>query len=205
VQNIPYDYTKLYAAAKTGTTRYPYQVLYDNAGVCSDKSLLLAYLVRELGYGVVLFSFDAENHMAVGIKSPDQYAYRNSGYAFIESTAPSIPTDSAGDYPGAGKLTSTPAITRISDGIPFSGISEEYQDAARFNQFGEGETLSPQKYREWEILMWKYGMTTRDGTTFREDPSSKPLCGDGIYCNGECWTRCYGRPQCTSEGLVCYY
>ena len=49
-----------------------------------------------------------------------------------------------------------------------------------FNQFGEGETLSPQRYREWEILMWKYGMTTSDGTTFREDPTSKPLCGDGI-------------------------
>ena len=131
VQNIPYDYNKLYAVAKTGTTRYPYQVLYDNTGVCSDKSLLLAYLLRELGYGVVLFSFDAENHMAVGIKSPDQYAYRNSGYAFIESTAPSIPTDSAGDYPGAGKLTSTPEIIRISDGIPFFSISEEYQDATR--------------------------------------------------------------------------
>jgi len=37
-------------------------VLYEDKGVCGEKSLLLAYLLRELGYGVVLFEFKPENH-----------------------------------------------------------------------------------------------------------------------------------------------
>jgi hypothetical protein len=204
VQNIPYDYDRFYAN-RSGETRYPYQVLADNAGICSEKSRLMAYLLRELGYGVVLFSFETEQHMAVGIKSPAPYSFRDSGYAFIESTAPSIPTDSQGDYTGTGKLTSTPDIIRISDGRSFGSIAEEYADATAFNQFGDGGTLSPERYRAWEILMWKYGLSTRDGTTITDDPREKPLCGDGIYCNGRCWTGCHGSAwRCTGEGLVCY-
>jgi hypothetical protein len=118
VQQIPYDYSRLYSTNFKG--RSPYEVLYENKGVCGEKSKLLAYLLRELGYGVVLFEFSSENHMAVGIKSPVQYSYKNSGYAFIESTSLTIPTDSEGDYVGAGKLTSTPQIIQISDGSSFS-------------------------------------------------------------------------------------
>ncbi len=242
VQQIPYDYSRLYSTNFRG--RSPYEVLYENKGVCGEKSKLLAYLLRELGYGVVLFEFSSENHMAVGIKSPVQYSYKNSGYAFIESTSPTIPTDSEGDYVGAGKLTSTPQIIQVSDGSSFSSISEEYQDSIAFNQFGTGTKLSPEKYRQWEILMWKYGLTTTNGITIRENPSSKPLCDDDgilcnsecykkcgshmigkctsngvicegdpnncpsgqISCNGKCWKMCYGSsPQCTPQGLVCYY
>jgi hypothetical protein len=152
VQNIPYDYAK---SDTVGTdVRYPYQVLYENTGICEEKSLLLAYLLRELGYGVVLFEFKTENHMAVGIKSPSQYSYINSGYAFIESTTPTIITDSQGNYIGAGKLTSKPQIIQINDGLSFLSISEEYQDSLTFNQFGdEGGTLPPEKYRQWEMLV----------------------------------------------------
>ena len=206
VQQIPYDEARANVLSVTGDQRYPYQTLYDNTGVCSDKSLLLAYLLRELGYGVALFIFPDEKHMAVGIKSPDQYAYRNTGYAFIETTSPSIPTDADGDYAGGIKLTGMPQVIRISDGIAFSGISEEYQDAVVFNSFGTNETLSPEKYRVWETLMWKYGMKTGSGKTFGENPADKPLCGDdGISCNGACYRKCSaGVPQCTSQGLVCY-
>lgn len=208
VQNIPYDYATFYAGNRTGDLRYPYQVLYDNTGVCSEKSLLLAWLLRELGYGVALFSFDEEKHMTVGIQSPGQYAFLNSGYAFIETTAPTIPTDSRGDYAGTGKLTSTPELLQISDGIPFTGISEEYEDASAFNRFGEGGTrvLSPEQYRRWEILMWKYGLHTSDNMTITGNPAGRPLCGDGMYCNGRCWNSCPSGavPQCSDQGLVCY-
>jgi len=206
VQQIPYDTSRLYSTGSA--TRSPYEVLYDNKGDCDEKSRLLAYLLRELGYGVVLFEFSSEKHMAVGIKSPLQYSYKNSGYAFVESTRPSIPTDSQGDYVDTGKLTSTPIILQISDGSWFSSISEEYQDAITYNQFGDGETLSPEKYRQWEILMWKYGMTTSDGKTFTEDPTNKPLCdNDGILCNGECYENCGSTliGKCTATGLVCEY
>ena len=206
VQNIPYDNKGLFST--NSKMRSPYAVLYENKGVCSEKSLLLAYLLRELGYGVVLFTFKSENHMAVGIKSPTQYSYKNSGYAFIESTTPSIPTDSEGDYIGAGKLTSTPEQYYISDGISFSSISEEYQDSIAFNQLGNyGETLAPEKYRLWEMLMWKYGLTTRDGRTVQENPSNKPLCDGGMLCNGKCWEVCDagGVWTCTPQGAMCKY
>lgn len=96
---------------------------------------MLAYLLRELGYGVVLFEFNSENHMAVGVKSPIQYSYLNSGYAFIESTSPTIITDSQGNYVEAGKLTSTPQIIQISDGSSMTTISEEFDDACIFIMF----------------------------------------------------------------------
>jgi hypothetical protein len=181
-------------------------VLYQNKGVCREKSLLVTYLLRGLGFGVVLFEFPTQNHMAVGIKCPGEYDFKNSGYAFIESTTPTIPTDDQGDYIGAGKLTSNPLVFHISDGSSFSSISEEYQDSIAFNQFGKGTTLSPEKYRQWEILMWKYGMTTSDGITIRENPSNKPLCdNDGILCNGQCYTKCGSHTigKCTSTGVIC--
>ena len=204
VQQIPYDYSGLYSTSSR--ERSPYEVLYDNKGVCGEKSKLLAYLLRELGYGVVLFEFSSQNHMAVGIKSPSQYDFKNSGYAFIESTSPTIPTDSEGDYVGVRKLTSTPQIIQISDGSSFSSISEEYQDSIAFNQFGNGVgTISPEKYRQWESLVWKYGITTSDGTTIRENPSNKPLCDEGMFCNGACYSECGSHTigKCTSSGAIC--
>jgi WD40 repeat protein len=204
VQQIPYDSSRLYSA--TFRMRTPYEVLYENKGVCSEKSVLLAYLLRELGYGVVLFEFDSESHMAVGVRCPGQYAYKNSGYAFIETATPSIPTDSQGDYIGAGKLTSTPRVLQISDGNSFSSIAEEFQDALAYNQLGTGRVLPPAQYRQWEILMWKYGMKSSDGTTFRENPSDKPLCDDGgILCNGQCYESCgfHYIAKCTASGIVC--
>jgi predicted nucleic acid binding AN1-type Zn finger protein len=166
-QQIPYDYAKLNSISSTGQgkTRYPYQVLYENTGVCSEKSLLLAYLLRGLGYSVVLFNFDAENHMAVGIKSPVQYSYLNSGYAFIESAAPTIPTDSQENYVGAGKLTSAPQILQISDGSSMTTLSEEYKDAQTFIQIesmsqSSGGMLDQTTYMVWMSLVNKYGIKT---------------------------------------------
>jgi hypothetical protein len=160
VQNIPYDHSKATPLFfQTGISRYPYLVLFENAGICEEKSLLLAYLLRELGYGVVLFEFKSENHMAIGIKSPAQYSYLNSGYAFIETTTPSIPTDSQGDYGGAGKLTSNPQIFPVSDGNSFTSISEEYQDAQILNQIRNmGTVLDEYHYSQWTSLEQKYGI-----------------------------------------------
>ena len=47
VQNIPYDTE----GVKLGNLheKYPYEVLYTNAGVCSEKSELLAYILRKNG------------------------------------------------------------------------------------------------------------------------------------------------------------
>ena len=160
VQNIPYDYAKL-NGGNTGNTRYPYEVLYANKGVCEEKSLLLAYLLRGLGYGVVLFEYPSESHMAVGIKSPAAYAYDNTGYAFVESTSPTIITDNQENYVNVGKLTEAPNVYTISEGISFNSISEEYNDAKTFNQLelisqGSGGILDQNYYYAWLSLVQKY-------------------------------------------------
>jgi hypothetical protein len=168
VQQIPYDYNKFSrlsssTSASIEKTRYPYEVLYDGKGVCSEKSVLLAYLLRGLGYGVVLFEFPSENHMAVGIKSSAPYDFKNSGYAFVETAEPTIPTDDQEMYVGVGKLTTTPTIFAVSDGISFNSIVEEYKDAKTFNQIqllskSSGGIIEQNYYYAWLSLVQKYGL-----------------------------------------------
>jgi hypothetical protein len=124
VQLIPYDWEGYYNGSIKN--RYPYQVLYEDKGVCEEKSRLLAAILKELGYGVALFKFEPENHMAVGIKCPIQYSYYNSGYCFIETTRPTLITDSQESYIGVGQLRSVPEIIEISDGKSFDSVAEEY-------------------------------------------------------------------------------
>ncbi|MBL7169906.1 MAG: hypothetical protein ISS48_02725 [Candidatus Aenigmarchaeota archaeon] len=117
VQNIPYDWDGFYSAGLNG--RYPYEVLYDYKGVCGEKSELLAFLLRELGFDIVVFEFKGESHRAVGIKcSKGNY---NSDYCFIETTdfypIGQIPYDYVGGVNIRGAI---PEIIHISDGISYS-------------------------------------------------------------------------------------
>ncbi|MDK2917060.1 MAG: hypothetical protein PWR25_1617 [Euryarchaeota archaeon] len=155
VQQIPYADYSFDTAAK-----YPYHVLYHQDGDCDEKSLLLAYLLRELGYGVALFEFEQENHMAVGIKAPDRYCYRDTGYAFIETTVPSIPTDAGGEYGDSGtKLTSRPKIFVIAEGNSFDGIWREHADAVEWNKIrGMGPKFDSYNYGRYRNLAQTYGI-----------------------------------------------
>jgi hypothetical protein len=166
VQAIPYD---TYAAVNNDIKgRYPYEVVYDNKGVCGEKSRLLAYILKDLGYGVALFSFEPENHMAVGIKCPTEYSYRGTGYCFVETTTPSIITDSSGTYgiKGGEKLTSMPNVIVVSDGRSFNSVSAEYSDAldyvsifklAESNGSNVVDNLTYMKYRG---ILDRYGIQT---------------------------------------------
>lgn len=169
VQNINYDTAGFMSGNIKG--KYPYEVLYTGSGVCSDKSKLLAYLLRGIGYEVVIFRFSVENHDAIGIKCPLQYSYRGTGYCFIESTTPNIITDASRDYIGVGKLTTMPNILKVCDGSSFYSISEEYNDYIAYYelsnklQFYSGKTLSQSEYDkwkyyhdEWRKLVNKYGL-----------------------------------------------
>ncbi len=162
VQQIPYDYDKFSAGCR-GRPRYPYQVLYDDKGVCEEKSLLLACLLRELGYGIALFEYPSEGHMAVGIKSPVAYAYKNTGYAFVETTLPTIVTDDQELYKGIGKLTGSPNIYTVSDGISLNSVSEEFRDAHELIQietlvYSSGESLDEDQSDALMALVQKYGL-----------------------------------------------
>ncbi|MDD2954557.1 MAG: hypothetical protein PHC95_15640 [Parabacteroides sp.] len=71
--------------------KYPLETLYDKGGDCEDTSILLASLLKELGYGCALIMFD--DHMGVGIfggDSVDGYYFEKYGHKlfYIETTAP---------------------------------------------------------------------------------------------------------------------
>ena len=155
VQHIPYDYARM--AARSSHLRHPYKVLYDNTGVCSEKSVLLAALLKELGYGVALLSFDSESHMAVGVSCPSQYAYRGTGYAFIESTQPTIPTFADANYLGIGQLTTTPTVVSVASGSSFTTIGEEAADANEYRSLkAKGPSLPPDLYGRYRVIAQKY-------------------------------------------------
>lgn len=91
VQSIPYDNAKaklIEAGSNEIKPIYPYELLFENQGVCSDKSFLLTAVLRELGYGTVLFEFKDEKHIAVGIQCPKELSTYDSSFCYAETTQP---------------------------------------------------------------------------------------------------------------------
>jgi hypothetical protein len=163
IQHIPY--------AETPRTLYPYEVLYYDMGKCDDKSILMAYVLSQMGYGTALFLYYPEHHMALGLKCPKQYSLEGSGYCFVETTSPAIMTYSNGTYADVGRLTSRPEIIRISDGASFDQISEEYMDAQSYDAVvtsavrnGRTVSLDSFSYNQFGYLREKYGLFDLDLT-----------------------------------------
>ncbi|MDD3135901.1 MAG: hypothetical protein PHF57_12060 [Methanoregula sp.] len=153
VQHIPY---------KVGGKqyRYPYEVLYQNQGVCGEKSMLLALLLKDLGFGSSVYYFLPEDHMTVGIKAASPYDFRNSGYAFIEATEPYIITDSTTDTLAQWKFTSTMEVTPVGTGDALQSIASDYDDARQWAALAvKGKTLSTSDYQAWQALNTKYDMS----------------------------------------------
>jgi len=102
--------------------------------------------------------------MAVGIKCPKLYAnyvYNGTGYCFIETTMPSIITDSEGEYVGVGKLRSEPKIIFVSDGYSFDSVSREYYDAKEYRSLikkaeQNNNYLDSYSYNKWKEVIAKY-------------------------------------------------
>lgn len=91
VQTIPYDNERAQKIERNDPNEkpnYPYELLYLQSGVCSDKTFLLDALLQQMGYGTALFEYKQEKHIAVGIKCPAQDSTYNSGYCYTETTQP---------------------------------------------------------------------------------------------------------------------
>ncbi|MGO0121888.1 stalk domain-containing protein [Desulfothermobacter acidiphilus] len=91
-----------YVMDKGNYPKYPVETLVEG-GVCIDKSILFAALLRELGYRVALLVFEGNpGHMAVGVDCPGAWGsyYLKDGvrYFYLETTAPGW---SLGDIPPA--------------------------------------------------------------------------------------------------------
>lgn len=83
------------------------EVLSTGSGICTDKSLLLASLLLHEGYDTVLWVFTTQAHAAVGVAS-DHARFRDSGYAFIETTQQRFIGQVSPDYLAAGPIAKPP-------------------------------------------------------------------------------------------------
>jgi hypothetical protein len=81
VQNLDYDYSKL--DSLSFQVRFPYETLYEEKGVCIEKTLLLLRLLEEMNYNRALITFYGANHAGVGVQC-NHPNYEE--FCFIEST-----------------------------------------------------------------------------------------------------------------------
>jgi len=108
-------------------TKYPVETVAEGDGNCGDKSVLLAGLLSREGYKVSLLLFTPEAHMAVGVGSTDAL-YKDTGYAYLESTNLSyvgVPPD---ELEGGVRLTSEPMVIPVGNGTTLytSGAETAY-------------------------------------------------------------------------------
>ncbi len=165
VQNIPYEKGALFnpRVPLSWNLKYPYDVLYQNEGLCGSKTDLLAFLLKELGYEVVIFHYAQENHEAVGVRCPERYSLNNTGYCFIETTQPAIISYSTGEYSEQGKLVSNPEIIKISEGVSLGGNIQEYRDARALDRIytssgnNDGK-INLMEYFRYNQIARRYGL-----------------------------------------------
>jgi hypothetical protein len=159
VQSLPYNNTK-YIIDPT-EWNYPYETLYNDGGVCSDKSELLVYLLRELGFATVIFHFGLEDHAAVGIKTNHTIGYAGTEYSFIETTTPAMIGYSNMTYNnGTMRLHTDPDIITMSTGDSMGRyVNDEINDAREMNRIdGLGKEVDKNNYTIWKRITTKYGM-----------------------------------------------
>ena len=138
VQNIPYGFSnktqQISGKNSVAYSRYPYEVLYGFQGVCGEKSQLLSFLLKELGFQTAIFYNQQENHESVGIKCPIKESWQNTGYCFVETSGPSIITDTLISYTGGIILESKPEVMVISEGISLRKGLQKYNERSRLER-----------------------------------------------------------------------
>jgi hypothetical protein len=165
IQKIPFGASEKIIKISGSTlnyARYPYEVLYDERGVCGEKAELLAFILREMGYGLAFLYYPLENHEVIAVKCPRMYSVSLTGYCFIETTGPSIMTDDEIEYVGVGKLSSKPEVIVISSGKSIGFWWYEFWDAnllIRARNLIEKDSLfASLTYNQIHKLSEKYGL-----------------------------------------------
>ncbi len=95
--------------------KFPVETFVDGEGDCDDKTLLLAGLLEREGYDVAVLMFEPEKHVSLGVRSAD-IPYRDTGYAFTETTAAGFIGMVPDSLAGGITLTSEPRVFKIGDG-----------------------------------------------------------------------------------------
>ena len=133
-----YTQSLTYETTPDNPTKYPVETVVEGAGDCDDKSVLLAGLLSREGYKVALLAFTPESHMALGVGSTGSL-YKDTGYAYIETTNLSyvgIPPD---ELAGGVVLTSEPLVIPVGNGTIL------YSSGAETAYIHDMSTISGQK------------------------------------------------------------
>ncbi|WP_292370594.1 hypothetical protein [Methanoregula sp. UBA64] len=138
VQSLTYETTP------DNPAKYPVETVVDGAGDCDDKSLLLAGLLSREGYRVSLFSFSPESHMALGVGSTAS-PYKDTGYAYLETTNLSYVGVAPQELAGGVVLTSEPLIIPVGDGTTLyeSGTETAALNDLSVSAAGKAKALEP--------------------------------------------------------------
>jgi len=124
--------------------KFPVETFVEGAGDCDDKTLLLAALLSREGYDVAVLMFEPEQHVALGIRA-DVIAYRDTGYAYVETTVPSYIGQVPESLEGGIPLESEPHVFRIDSGTTTytAGAQVAAILDARARAVAEAEDLAP--------------------------------------------------------------
>jgi hypothetical protein len=159
VQKIPFGSSERVISiggSELDNARYPYEVLYDEQGICGEKSELLAFILREMGYGVAFLYYPLENHETIAVKCSRWRSIDWSGYCFIETTGPSIITDDEIEYAGVGKLSSEPEVIVVFEGKSIGHWWYEFRDTRKLKRIRKGSGIFNEE--KLENLIEKYGL-----------------------------------------------
>jgi len=103
----------------------PAEMLVAGQGVCTEKSLLLGAMLVHEGYETVMWAFDHQHHVALGVAGNGAY-FRGTRYAFIETTAVRYIGQVEPKYTANSASVAPPALigrvagvrVRLRDGLP---------------------------------------------------------------------------------------
>jgi len=159
-QYIPYDYNKSTGDEEVSTgrghgTRYPYETIFENSGICGEKSFLIVYLLKELGYGTATMVFFSPLHRVAAVKCAPEYDFRDTGYCIIQPNFRKMIT-----FEGSQKDDDPDQITIMSNGKTFNAKGD-YKDSRKYweimNSIDAG-TYTKKQAKAYKKLIKKYGL-----------------------------------------------
>lgn len=139
-------------------TSYPVETLINRGGDCEDTTILLAAILREMGYGCVLIAlWDTEPaHMGLGVKGASSipgtyYEYRGDQYYFVETTGEGWQFGEMPEFSGSTQaeimdITRSPTLvyeyeTRMTDAGEIA-VSATVQNVSEVSSTGPTLTAS---------------------------------------------------------------